>query len=456
MQWKNENVLVIGSGSSGVCSAELLLGEGASVILYDGNAQLQEDNIRANFQTTEKLHIILGDFPENIFSKITLAIVSPGVPLDIPLLCKVKECGIAIWGEIELAYICGAGRVLGITGTNGKTTTTTLLGAIMKAYYEDVYIVGNIGNPYTKVAKQTCANSVIVAELSSFQLETIYRFHPKISAILNLSPDHLDRHYTMEAYIKAKVNIAKNQTKEDICVLNYDDEVVKNLAKSTQARVCFFSANNAVEYGMYLQNSELIYANETTEVLCNVKELKVLGVHNYENIMAASLMALTFGVPIETVREVVKGFEGVAHRIEYVGEYEGVKYYNDSKGTNPDAAIKAIQAMERPTFLIAGGYDKQADYKEWIQSFDGKVKKLVLLGATKETIAKQARELGFEDVVLVETLEAAVCFCREQAQRDEVVLLSPACASWGMFQNYEQRGDAFKEIVKKGGFRANE
>ena len=456
MHWENEQVLVIGSGASGLCSTRLLLDEGAKVILYDGNKEIQEETIRAKLKNAMNVQIILGDFPESILTEITLVVVSPGVPLDIPILCKIKECDIPIWGEIELAYICGKGEILAITGTNGKTTTTTLLGEIMKAYCAETYVVGNIGNPYTAAARQTTSESVIVAELSSFQLETIHAFHPKVSAILNLAPDHLDRHYTMEAYIKAKANIKSNQTKEDVCILNDDDRQVKALAKDTKANVWFFSASHAVERGMYLQNGKLIYQNETTEILCDVKELKLLGIHNYENVMAASLMALAFGVSIEIVRGVVKEFEGVAHRIEYVGEYDGVKYYNDSKGTNPDAAIKAIQAMERPTFLIAGGYDKQADYKEWIQAFNGKVRKLLLLGNTRETIATQAKALGFEDIVLVETLEEAVHFCKGHAGEGEAVLLSPACASWGMFQNYEERGDVFKQMVRKGGVRKNE
>ena len=449
MQWENEKVLVIGSGASGISSAALLVNEKANVILYDGNAQLQEENIRTKKQELQEVQIVLGDFSNCVLSDITLVIVSPGVPLDIPILCEIQKQGIPIWGEIELAYVCGVGRVLGITGTNGKTTTTALLGEIMKAHYKDTYVVGNIGNPYTDIARETTEESVVVAELSSFQLETIHTFYPKVSAILNLAPDHLDRHHTMEAYIEAKMNIAKNQTEKDVCVLNDDDELVRGLETKINAKIWHFSSSHEVACGMYLQNDKLLYINKDVEILCDVKELKLLGVHNYENVMAASLMALALGVPIETVRTIVREFEGVPHRIEYVGEYDGVAYYNDSKGTNPDAAIRAIQAMERPTFLIAGGYDKQADYKEWIQAFDGKVKKLVLLGATRENIAMQAREVGFEEIVFVDTLKEALAFCKKQANTGEAVLLSPACASWGMFRNYEERGDAFKQIVRE-------
>ena len=450
MHWENENVLIIGSGASGIAAAELLISEGAKITIYDGNQKLKEENIKAKMSKATNVHIIVGELPESTLSEVTLIIVSPGVPLDIPVVCQAKEAKIPIWGEIELAYICGKGEILGITGTNGKTTTTALLGKIMQAYADDVHVVGNIGNPYTSIVKQTTDTTVIVAELSSFQLETVHKFHPKVSSILNLTPDHLDRHHTMAEYIKAKENIVHNQTKEDVCILNYDDEIVRRIGQNVAPQVWCFSATSMVECGMYLRNNQLVYRNVDTQVLCNTDELKILGVHNYENVMAASLMALAFGVSIEIVRKVVKEFEGVPHRIEYVGEYNGIKYYNDSKGTNPDAAIKGIQAMQRPTFLIAGGYDKQADYREWIYAFDGKVRKLVLLGATKEAIAMQAKEMGFEEVEYVETLAEALEFCAKQAKAGEAVLLSPACASWGMFKNYEERGEVFKQLVQKG------
>ena len=252
----------------------------------------------------------------------------------------------------------------------------------------------------------------------------------------------------MEAYIAAKEDIAKNQTAEDTCVLNYEDEVTREFGERVNAKVLYFSSQRKLDKGIYLDNGNIVFKDEEEVILCHVDELQLLGTHNHENVMAASAMAAAYGVPFETIRKTIKEFAGVAHRIEFVCEKNGVAYYNDSKGTNPDAAIKGIQAMNRKTLLIGGGYDKDSEYEEWIEAFDGKVKKLVLLGQTREKIAEAARRVGFEDIILVDTLEEAVKVCAENANEGEAVLLSPACASWGMFKNYEERGDKFKEYVK--------
>lgn len=359
----------------------------------------------------------------------------------------MRDMGIPIWGEVELAYTYGKGDVLAITGTNGKTTTTALLGEIMKNYKESVFVVGNIGNPYTAAALEMREDSVAVAEMSSFQLETIHEFRPKVSAILNITPDHLNRHHTMEAYIKAKEDIAKNQTKEDTCVLNYEDEVTRKIGENVKANVLYFSSQRKLDRGIYLDDGNIILRQDEEILVCNVNELKLLGTHNYENVMAAVAMAAAYGTPMEVIRRTIKEFAGVEHRIEFVREKDGVAYYNDSKGTNPDAAIKGIQAMNRPTVLIGGGYDKDSEYEEWIQAFDGKVKLLVLVGATKEKIAEAAERVGFVSYVMADSFEEAVEKCIEAAEPGDAVLLSPACASWGMFKNYEERGDKFKELV---------
>ena len=374
-------------------------------------------------------------------------IISPGVPTDLPIVNRMRESDIPVVGEIELAYELGKGEVLAITGTNGKTTTTALLGEIMKAVYDSAFVVGNIGIPYTNVVDETRDDSVIVAEMSSFQLESIVDFRPRVSAILNITPDHLNRHHTMEAYIQAKKNVAINQTAEDTCVLNYEDEVLREFGETLQTKVLYFSSKRKLDKGIYLDDGNIIYRNPDECLVCNVKELKLLGVHNYENVMAAVAMAAAYGVPMDSIRKTIKEFAGVEHRIEFVAEKNGVAYYNDSKGTNPDAAIRGIQAMNRPTYLIGGGYDKQSEYKEWIESFDGKVKKLLLIGQTREKIAKEAEECGFTDIMLLDTFEDAVLTAAKLAEPGEAVLLSPACASWGMFKNYEERGDKFKEIV---------
>ena len=390
---------------------------------------------------------MLGEFPEHLLEELELVVLSPGVPTDLPVILAMKEHGIQVIGEVELAYAFGKGDVLAITGTNGKTTTTSLLGEIMKCHQEEVFVVGNIGNPYTVAAGQMTERSVAVAEMSSFQLESIETFRPKVSAILNFTPDHLNRHHTMEAYVEAKKQIAKNQTAEDYCVLNYEDERTKAFGEEVKAQVLYFSSAHKLERGIYLDDGKMIYKNPEEVIVCHVDELQILGIHNYENVMAAVAMAAVYGVPMDTIRKAILAFKGVEHRIEYVTEKDGVVYYNDSKGTNPDAAIKGIQAMNRKTILIGGGYDKNSEYTEWIQAFDGKVKQLILIGATREKIAQDAEKCGFHDYVFADTFEEAVLLAAKTAKSGEAVLLSPACASWGMFPNYEVRGEKFKEIV---------
>lgn len=443
----NQKVLVFGSGISGIGATRLLEQVGREVILYDGNASLDAEKIKKQIGEQTKAEVILGDLQEDVMKTLDLVVMSPGVPTDLPIVNKMRDMGIPIWGEIELAFTYGKGDVLAITGTNGKTTTTALLGEIMKNYKKSVYVVGNIGNPYTEVALDMSEESVAVAEVSSFQLETIHEFRPCVSAILNITPDHLNRHHTMEAYIEAKEDVAKNQTKDDTCVLNYEDEVLRKFGENVNAEVLYFSSRRKLDKGIYLENGNIVYKDEEETVVCHVEELQLLGTHNYENVMAATAMAIAYGVPMDVIRKTIKAFAGVAHRIEFVCEKHGVAYYNDSKGTNPDAAIKAVEAMNRMTLLIGGGYDKDSEYEEWIQSFDGKVKHLVLLGQTREKIAATARRLGFENIIMVDSLEEAVATCAKLAEPGEAVLLSPACASWGMFKNYEERGDKFKEFV---------
>lgn len=464
MDMKGKKVLVFGSGISGEAAATLLLRESAQVILYDGNEKLSKEDIIKKITDKlpagedpaaeasahrNQLQVVLGEFPEGLLSEISLTVMSPGVPTDLPVVDKMRGAGIPIWGEIELAYVLGKGDVLAITGTNGKTTTTALLGQIMANWRESAFVVGNIGNPYTSIVPETTDDSVIVAEMSSFQLETVHTFRPKVSAILNITPDHLNRHHTMEAYIAAKERIAENQTKNDVCVLNYEDDVLREFGEKVSASVLYFSSARKLKRGVYLDGNTIMCSVDDTIPVCDVSELQILGTHNYENAMAAVAMAYAYGTPMDIIRRTLKKFAGVEHRIEFVAEKNGVAYYNDSKGTNPDAAIRGIQAMNRPTVLIGGGYDKESSYDEWIQAFDGKVKKLVLVGATREKIAETAERLGFTDIVMADTFEEAFEKCVEYAQPGDAVLLSPACASWGMFKNYEERGDKFKELVKQ-------
>lgn len=449
MDLKGKKVLVFGSGKSGIAAVKLLHHQKADIVLFDGNIELDVSRVKeALGEIAGSIRIKLGNLEKEELETLDLAVLSPGVPVDLPIVEAMKNAGVKIWGEIELAYRFGRGNVLAITGTNGKTTTTSLLGEIMGAAYEDVRVVGNIGIPYTEMVEGSTEDTVTVAEISSFQLETIDTFCPKVSAVLNITPDHLNRHHTMENYIAAKLSITKNQTMEDTCVLNYEDEELRKFGEIAKVSVLYFSSARKLEKGLYLDGRDIMYADGTNveKVIC-VDELNILGMHNYENAMAASAMALSYGVDLDVIRTVLRQFQAVEHRIEYVTEKRGVRFYNDSKGTNPDAAIKGIQAMDRPTCLIGGGYDKESEYDEWIDSFNGKVKKLVLIGQTREKIAQTAEKHGFHDYVFAESLQEAVDICYANAESGDAVLLSPACASWGMFPNYEVRGKMFKEMV---------
>ena len=450
MNLKEKRVLVFGSGKSGIGAADLLGAVGAEPVIYDGNENADKESVLKKTSGTYSVEFYAGELPEEVLESLDLVVLSPGVPTDLPLVKRFYEMGLPVWGEVELAYRTGKGRVLAITGTNGKTTTTALLGKIMKDACPSVFVVGNIGTPYTSKAQEMQENSVTVAEISSFQLETIEEFAPEVSAVLNITEDHLNRHHTMEEYIRVKELITKNQSSEDVCVLNYEDEVLRKFGAAAVPKVVYFSSVRTLEKGIYLEGDTIVLATETAKIpVVKTGELKLLGQHNYENVMAAVAMAYYAGVDMESIRKSVCEFTAVEHRIEYVMEKNGVVYYNDSKGTNPDAAIKGIQAMNRPTYLIGGGYDKESSYDEWIQAFDGKVRCLVLIGQTKEKIKAAAERLGFTDIVLLETLQEAVHFCAEHAKEGEAVLLSPACASWGQFDNYEQRGDMFKKYVSE-------
>lgn len=448
MELKGKKVLVFGSGISGIGAVELLGQVGALPVIYDGKADLDKEAVlhKINHKNVE---IYAGELPGSVRESLDLVVLSPGVPTDLPLVKSFYDQGLPVWGEVELAYRTGKGRVLAITGTNGKTTTTALLGKIMSDAVESVFVVGNIGTPYTSKSLEMKEDSVTVAEISSFQLETIEAFAPKVSAILNITEDHLNRHHTMEEYIRVKELIVKNQKPEDVCVLNYEDPVLREFGKNIVPKTVYFSSEQALDQGIFLDGDKIILRTEQEEILLvKTGDLKLLGRHNYENVMAASAMAYYAGVPVDGIRKSICEFTAVEHRIEYVTEKNGVAYYNDSKGTNPDAAIKGIQAMNRPTWLIGGGYDKGSSYDEWLNSFDGKVRSLVLIGQTKETIRDAAERLGVCPCILCEDLEEAVKVCAENASPGEAVLLSPACASWGQFDNYEQRGDKFKEYVR--------
>ena len=448
MDLKGKYVLVAGCGVSGIAAAQLLYKIGAKPVMFDTNTELKKEDVLARFEEVCEFDFITGRVEKETMDELSLVVISPGIPVDAEFVEEFRQNNLPVWGEIELAYQFAKGGLLAITGTNGKTTTTALVGEIMSDYYDSVFVVGNIGNAYTKEALKTVEESVTVAEISSFQLETAMDFHPHVSAVLNITPDHLNRHHTMEEYVRVKESIAKNQTKEDFCVLNYEDSYTRDFGKRCNADIIWFSSVQKVEKGFYL-DGDIIYkvtGQGVTEVL-HMSETNLLGAHNAENIMAAVAMCEAYGVPMDSIVTSVKKFKAVEHRIEYVATKHGVDYYNDSKGTNPDAAIKGIKAMNKPTVLIGGGYDKDSTYDEWIDSFDGKVKLLVLIGQTREKIAECAKAHGFNDIVMADTFEDAMDICIKESVPGDAVLLSPACASWGMFPNYEVRGQIFKEIV---------
>lgn len=450
MDLTDKKVVVVGTGVSGMGAVKLLSETSADITLYDGNDKADRDEILKKIPDDCDLRLIIGEMPDEVVKETDLLVISPGVPIDSDIVKLFEKENVPVWGEIELAYNFEKGTVFAITGTNGKTTTTTIVGEIMKKYNNQTFVVGNIGNSYTSEVLKTTKDSYTVAEISSFQLETIREFAPKGSAILNITPDHLNRHYTMENYAAVKESITKNQWKvreDDYCVLNYDDKVLREFGKTIKNPV-YFSRKEKPSKGAYLDGRIIRYfdGKDDYEVM-SVDDMHLFGNHNYENVMAAIAMTIEAGVPLNIIINVIKDFMGVEHRIEYVRDKNGVRYYNDSKGTNPDSSIKALEAMSRPTILIAGGYDKHSEFDEFIEAFDNKVKLMVLLGQTADKIEETAVRHGFTNIIKTDSLEKAVKICAENAVSGDVVLLSPACASWGMFKNYEERGKLFKEYV---------
>ena len=447
---QSQKVLVAGTGLSGTAAARLVLDRGGEVVLYDGNASLKEEEIKAKFDKEAKVSVVLGEIKRSDLLGVELCIISPGIPLDSPFVAVVDDAKIPILGEIELAYQCSLGRLAAITGTNGKTTTTALTGEILKAKYEETFVVGNIGDPYTSRVLEMTEDSVTVAEVSSFQLETIMDFRPNVSAILNITPDHLNRHGTMENYTRIKECITLNQTEDDSVVLNYDDPVLREFGQDPdlKPKVTWFSSREKLADGFCMSGDNIVYCQKGREtILVNFRDMKLLGRHNYENVMAAAAIGFLMGVALADIGRVAENFNPVEQRIEFVRERTGVRYYNDSKGTNPDAAIQALRAMPGPTLLIAGGYDKNSEYDDWVSEFEGKVRYLVLIGQTRDKIAECAKKHGFTEIMYAEDMQEAVQVCAVYADIGDYVLLSPACASWGMFKDYEERGRVFKECV---------
>jgi len=453
---KNKNILVIGLGVSGIACIKGLSMLGANLYVYDENKQSAEklrelENIKAEYffgnESIEKINMALLD----------LAIKSPGIKYEVPIIQKLTENNIKIISDIEAAYKVTDALIVSITGTNGKTTTTTLVGEIVKESKKRCRLTGNIGYGMFYDAINSEKGDILVAEVSSFQLAGTYEYKPHISIITNITPDHMDYHHTFENYAEAKFKNVINQEESDYAILNYEDEVIRNFSNKIKAKKIFFSSEQILNEGICVEDGNMVFKyNDATKFIINVKDIFIPGKHNLENAMAAAGAALALGIDTEIIAHVLKEFKGVEHRLEFCGEFNGVKFYNDSKGTNPDASIKAVQGIEKPIILIAGGYDKKSSYDDFIKAFGDKVKSLVLLGQTACDIDKCARKYGFTDIYHVDNMDEAVKKCFELSNKGDNVVLSPACASWGMYPNYEVRGRDFKERVNYYGGNSKE
>ena len=451
MHEKKDRVLIMGLATTGISVAKELYLRGNKIILNDIN-NLESIRECGELLKNENVSIVTGSHPMYLAKECDYIVISPGIPLDLSLIKEAKKLGKEVISEIELAYRLTKSKIAAITGTNGKTTTTSLLGYIVKKSERNVYVVGNIGEPMIGKINYATANDIFVLEVSSFQLESTFLFRPHISAILNITPDHLNRHKTMENYIDTKCKVFKNQTEADFTILNKDDKVTLKLASKPTSKVLLFSRNEVLQEGAFIKDGYLKIAFEGKErTIIKTNDIYIQGKHNIENALAASLMAYCLGVEAEFIKEGLKEFKGVPHRLEYVCDINGVEYYNDSKGTNPDSSIKAIEAINKPIILIAGGIDKGSSFESFVKAFKKKAKALILIGETAAKIENQAKAQGFTNIYKAKELEEAVLKAKNISLSGDVVLLSPACASWDMFKSFEERGNLFKSIVKKIG-----
>lgn len=447
---EGKKVLVVGLGKSGKAAARALNNAGATVSIQDSSTADKLDTQFLQYMKNEDMKAYLGSEPEDVAS-FDMFVLSPGVPTDLGFIEEARSKGVEIIGEIELAYMLSEGNFIAITGTNGKTTTTSLVGNILEAAGRKTSVVGNIGNPVVAEADEAGPDTWLVTEVSSFQLETVDKFRPHVAAILNLTPDHLNRHKTMEAYAAAKARITENQTEEDYFIYNGDDELVSEIAEKTKAVKVPFYRNREPEIGAYVDDMSIIVKDEKGEkyFVCHTDDLMIIGEHNIENVLAASAVSFFSGVDVNTISLAVRSFAGVEHRIELCGKVDGVDYYNDSKGTNTDAAIIALKALENNIILIAGGDGKDQNFDELASMFTGRVKSLILLGRDAPVIEDAARRHGFTNIYNCKDMPDCVRKAAELSEEGDKVLLSPACASWDMYENFEQRGRHFKNCVKE-------
>lgn len=435
---------------SGIHAAKLANDAGAKVRINDLKSAEQIGSA-LDVLKSEGIEWRLAEPIENVLDGMDLMVISPGIPYDHPAVQKAKDVGIEVIGEIELAYRLGKGHIVGITGTNGKTTTTSLLGAIFENAGKVTHVVGNIGIPYSASAGSMKADDYVALELSSFQLESTVDFRPEIAAVLNLTEDHLNRHKTMDNYAAIKMRVFEKQDKGNYAVLNYDDEYTRRMADKIASTVIWFSRTAKVEKGAFVEDGLIVFIDENgvkTNV-CRVEDVYIPGPHNLENALAATACAMCAGIPSPVIRHTLRTFRGVEHRIETVRVLDGVKYINDSKGTNPDSTIKAIQTMQSPTVIMLGGSEKNSDFTDMCRILKSSfVRYAVLIGKTGERIGQALAEAGFTDFEYAGfDFEKAINIAREHAAEGGNVLLSPACASFDMFEDYEARGREFKRIV---------
>jgi UDP-N-acetylmuramoylalanine--D-glutamate ligase len=446
LELKNKRVLVVGLGKSGLAAAHFLKTLGARVTVSDARpamliAELSE-LLEQGFSVEAGSHGLL------TFRRQDLIVVSPGVPMSTPELTQVRAMGAHIIGELELGSQYLKGEMIAVTGSNGKTTTTTLIGEILKAAGRSTLVGGNIGRPVTAMVEESTAESWSVLEVSSFQLETVETFKPRIALVLNITPDHLDRHGTFEAYAALKARITEFQTAEDFLVLNGEDKETQLIAAKTKAQVYWFSGRRPIKQGAFVHGESILFVpreGAKAEPVMPVAEISLAGAHNVENVLAAVCAARLAGVEGETVRTAVREFNAVEHRLEFVRELGSVKYYNDSKATNVDATMKAVESFAGGIFLILGGKDKGSDYRVLESLLRDRVKMVITIGSAAEKIERQLD--GVVKIERAETLERAVAFAAAAAVAGDTVLLAPACASFDQFENYEQRGRVFKELV---------
>ena len=445
MNLKNQRVLVVGLGKSGVASALFLKSQGARVTVSDTKSQ---DELRGEIPKLLDAGVTLetGGHGERTFGGQDLIVVSPGVPVDVPLLEQAREQGIPVIGEIELAARFLKGRLVAITGSNGKTTTTALTGEVISMGGRESLVGGNIGTAAISLVDQSTDDSYVVLEVSSFQLETIESFHPFIAVVLNITPDHLDRHSTFQAYVDAKARIFENQTGEDFAVLNADDPTCVGLAGRSKARKIWFSRKKEVEAGAFLRNGTIVWRDGDEREIMPVSEIKLKGAHNLENVLAAVCAGMLTQTEPSRIRRAVQEFKAVEHRLEYVATVRGVEFYNDSKATNVDATIKALESFPANIHLILGGKDKGSDYTVLKPLLKERARRVYTIGAAAEKIESHLG--GVVEVVRAGTLEAAVKRAAASAESGDVVLLAPACASFDQFENYEHRGRVFKQAVQ--------